>query len=219
MSTHTIRATLLCDGPSDSVLERILSQLWRERIDGIALDITFADTRRMESKRGVFSERIHETLQKYPCEVLFLHRDAENQSAEDRKQQMESALGEVSPSAMDGIFPVYVIPVRMTEAWLLIDEQAIRLAAEFPQGTHDIGMPALKTLESLPDPKTTLHGLIVEASLRTGRHRARLVKKKAQKVQEVASYIQDFSPLRQLSAFQALEAQIENLARELQRRN
>ena len=47
---------------------------------------------------------------------------------------------------------VLVIPVRMTEAWLLIDELALRRAAGNPNGRNPLDLPALKDLEALPEP-------------------------------------------------------------------
>jgi len=52
---------------------------------------------------------------------------------------------------------VPAVPVRMTEAWLLFDEAAIRRAAGCPNGSMPLELPSLKTSEDIPDPKTILH--------------------------------------------------------------
>jgi hypothetical protein len=51
---------------------------------------------------------------------------------------------------------VCVIPVKMTEAWLLIDEKAIREAAGNPKGRQPLNLPKPSKTEELSDPKETL---------------------------------------------------------------
>lgn len=100
-----------------------------------------------------------------------------------------------------------VIPVRMLEAWLLFDEVAIRKAAGNPGGKCQLNLPNLRRLEEIADPKNELHSVLQQASELTGR---RLKKFNVyEKIFRVADLITDFSPLRQLSAFQALETDIQ----------
>lgn len=68
---------------------------------------------------------------------------------------------------------ILIVPVRMQEPWLLFDEQAIRRAAGNPGGKTALPLPRLTQLESLPDPKETLYGLLVAASEHQGRRRGR----------------------------------------------
>ncbi len=63
---------------------------------------------------------------------------------------------------------ILIVPVRMQEPWLLFDEQAIRWAAGNPGGKTALALPRLTQLESLPDPKETLYGLLVTASEHPG---------------------------------------------------
>ncbi len=94
----------------------------------------------------------------------------------------------------------------MQEAWLLFDEAALRTAAGNPRGRQPLALPRTADLEDLPDPKRILHDLIREASGLHGRRRKRVpVSFYAGRVAEL---IEDFAPLRVLSAFQALEADI-----------
>jgi hypothetical protein len=44
----------------------------------------------------------------------------------------------------------------MTEAWLLIDEKAIREAAGNPKGRQPLNLPKPSKTEELSDPKETL---------------------------------------------------------------
>jgi hypothetical protein len=189
--------TLLSDGSSDRALIPVLEWLLQSN-SGQDFDSQWADLRSLRQSPRTLAERIRATQALYPCDLLFVHRDAERESREMRLAEIRRALGEVlTPAA------VCVIPVRMQEAWLLIDEGALRLAADNPRGRRALNMPSLERLEELPDPKDTLYGLLVEASgLRPGRLHSF---HPAERVHRMANLITDFSPLRRLPAFRALE--------------
>ncbi len=101
---------------------------------------------------------------------------------------------------------VPVIPVRMTEAWLLTDESAIRRASGNPNGKVRLDLPPVSRLEALPDPKVELHRLLRVASELTGRRLKRLNEGSA--VHRVAEYTESFHQLRELSAFVTLEDEL-----------
>ena len=94
----------------------------------------------------------------------------------------------------------------MQEAWLLIDEAAIKTAAGNRRYTGELELPPVNRLEEIPDPKNLLNDLLRQASdLRRRRQRSFRVAKHARLVTE---FIEDFSPLRQLSAFAAFEEEV-----------
>lgn len=98
---------------------------------------------------------------------------------------------------------VAVVPVRTTEAWLLIEEQAIREAAGRPNGRDPLDLPSPARIEDLGDPKATLHQALRTASGRAGRRADRFHPESAH--HRLADLVRDWSPLRQLPAFRALE--------------
>jgi hypothetical protein len=102
------------------------------------------------------------------------------------------------------IVVVPVVPVRMLEAWLLSDESALRTAAGNPNGRRPLELPRIQEIESLPDPKGILHDLLRQAS-ELGSRRRRNVEVSAIRV---AERTEDFSRLRGLQAFRALEAEV-----------
>lgn len=65
----------------------------------------------------------------YPCDLIFIHRDAERQPPDLRRSEIVRALQEVENSDAQRPPAICVIPVRMQKAWLLFDELAIRKAA------------------------------------------------------------------------------------------
>ncbi len=94
----------------------------------------------------------------------------------------------------------------------MIDEAAVKAAAGNKRYTGQIDLPAINRLESLPDPKSVLSQLLIQASdLNRRRLRSFRVTKHAERVTE---FIDDFSPLRQLSAFAALEEEVSNAIQE-----
>jgi hypothetical protein len=146
----------------------------------------------------MLADRLRNAVELYPCDLLFVHRDVEGASIDDR-------CAEISAAAKALAIPwVPVTPIRMTEAWLLLDETALRRAAGRPRGNEALTLPPLQILESLPDPKQTLFEAIRRASGLSGRRLDKL--RPEQVLHQLAGIIDDYSSLRQLSAFRALEA-------------
>ncbi|MGH9425713.1 MAG: hypothetical protein ACRD2L_05325 [Terriglobia bacterium] len=157
-------------------------------------------------------ERIQTAIELYPCDILFIHRDAESETQELRAFEINSALREVEPRV--AIPPaVCVVPVRMQEAWLLFDEGAIRKAAGNPNGRDEIELPALTRIEQLPDPKQKLYELLRAASGLSGRRLSRL--RPSVYAPRVSEFVESFAPLRVLPAFQALELEVRQTTNQL----
>ncbi|MBI3001885.1 MAG: DUF4276 family protein [Deltaproteobacteria bacterium] len=197
--------TLLADGPGDAALIPILRWSLRQRMQLTTIQSEWADLRRLPNPPRDLPSRILQALKLYPCDVLFVHRDAENQNPDLRYREIEEAMERVT-AEIGGRHYVCVVPVRMQEAWLLISQSAIRRAAGNPNGTKALALPDVSEIESIPSPKNRLLQLLKDASELTGR---RLKKFRPTKhVHLIAANISDFSPLCQLPAFQRLEADI-----------
>jgi len=200
-----MRFTLVSDGASDQALLPIL--VWSLLQAGVTSDLQprWAEFRHLVKPPVGLVEKIAKALDLYPCDLLFVHRDAENQPAASRKREIGSAIAEVRKRGMN-IPHVCVIPVRMQEAWLLFDESAIRKAAGNPNGTVRLNMPRIKEMENIPDPKDRLFEAIRNASELNGRRLRKLSVTQAR--YRIAEIIDDFSELRVLPAFQAFEAEL-----------
>lgn len=206
--------TLLADGTSDKVLIPILTWLLRQHGVTCAIHPQWGETGlRFLGKSRCLSDKILITLKYDPCDLLFIHRDAEREPREKRVQEINEAINQLKTP------PCYVciIPVRMQEAWLLFDENAIRQAAGNPKGREPIKLPSLKSIENEPNPKKLLHDLLCKASERKGRDLKKF--RSEQAAQRITELITDFSPLRILSAFQLLEQEITDAIRTLEQGN
>ncbi|MBD2243033.1 DUF4276 family protein [Nostoc sp. FACHB-888] len=201
--------TLLSDGSSDKALMPILTWLLRTHQVECAIQSNWADLRRLPKPPKKLLPRIINSLELYPCDLLFIHRDAERESREKRITEILEALEEAVKKSVVVPPHICVIPVRMQEAWLLFDETALRKAAGNPCGRKPLHLPDIRKLEQLPDPKDILYRLLCEASELTGRRLKQFSVN--ERVHRLAELIDDFSPLRALSAFQLLETEIQQV--------
>ena len=200
--------TLMADGSSDRALLPILTWLLRQSCGAIPIQPEFADLRRLPRPPEELSERINQSVELYPCDLLFVHRDAESAPIEEREAEIRKALEE--SLVEDSVPVVCVVPVRMQEAWLLIDEAALRKAAGNPNGTQPLAMPDVQRLEELADPKQLIRDLLSQASGLQGRRLKRFNWRSS--VHRVAEIIDDFSALYGLAAFQRLAAEVKRVA-------
>ena len=205
----SLNITLVTEGTSDVAL--IPHIRWLLRQNGISnpIETTWADLRHLprnlETKRLI--NKIPLTLELYPCDILFIHRDSDNTSVEERETEILNAIENIGGTKPD--YFICVIPIKETEAWLLFNENAIRRAAGNPNGNEILGLPKLKDIESLADPKQILNEKLKIASGRKGRRLAKF--NVGHSVTLISEYIEDFSPLRNLSAFNKLETNIKEL--------
>lgn len=192
-----LRYTLLGDGASDRVLIHPIR--WALRVEQVAVETgRWADLSRLRPRPASLADRIHRAIELYPAELLFVHRDAEGEQREHRLEEIRTAVGATCERH------VPVVPVRMTEAWLLHDEAAIRRASGNPNGRTDPGLPRPEGVERLSDPKETLRCALLEASELPARRRRRLATRFGDMRARTAELIGDFAPLRAAPAFAAL---------------
>lgn len=198
------RFTLVAEGSSDAVLIPIINWLWtqhrpQEVVTGRFAELPMVDSRLIEDKVGP-------ALELYPCDVLFIHRDADREPVSQRENEIEAAVKKcrITPPA------ICVVPVRMTEAWMLFDECAIRKAAGNPNGKMRLSLPSLAKAEARPDPKADLRKAVKTASGLSAQRLSRFNASAACRL--VSEHIQDFSPLRKLGSFARLEDHFSSLS-------
>ncbi|WP_083259350.1 DUF4276 family protein [Variovorax boronicumulans] len=191
-----LTATLVVDGTSDRTLLPVVQFLldewspWPHRI-------LFAEG----LHNGPLTTRLPRALQLYPCDLLFVHRDAEATPATNRQEEIEAAARQIKRPPSH----ICLIPVRMTESWLLLDQQAIRTAAGNPQGTAVLQLPPAKAVEKLADPKAKLFEALIAASDRTGRRKRQF---KPEAARHRVAELMDLSNLRAIPSFAHAESQV-----------
>ena len=202
-----LRFTLVADGPTDAVLLYLLRWLLIQNGVVRPIEPAWADLRQLPKPPTGLERKIEAALDLYPCDLLFIHRDAEKQPREDRIGEIQQAVRRLSSDLFASKPHVCVVPIRMTEAWFLFDELSIRRAAGNPAGRGILSLPQLSKIEALPYPKQALHDLLRAATELPLRRLKKF--SPAQAGYRLAELIDDFSPLRQLSAFSNLEAELQ----------
>lgn len=193
-----IDVSLCCDGPSDRLLLPLV--VWS--IQQLRLDLEPQSYGPCRNNQGTLRNRIQRTLSDFPCDLLVIHRDAENEEPELRQDEIASAVQALQLPQVH----VPIVPVRMTEAWLLLDEDAIRRAAGNPNGRVNLGLPPPHRLESLHDPKSLLKEKLLLATGLNSRRRPNFDFNAArQRIVDVMNY----HLLRELNAYQEFLRRLE----------
>lgn len=204
------RALFMADGPSDLPLATHLEALCLRT--GIEISFVSFDPFRLSSSRTV-QGRLRAALNEDPdFACIFVHRDAEGQDPQWRREEV--AEGCVKAGHGGPVVPV--VPVRMTEAWLLLDEQAIRRVAGKPSGTNDLDLPRLKEVESLADPKTRLRQVLVTAaSPNRARQRKAFTKRFGEHRRQLLELLDIDGDVTRLDAWKQLKTDIQTLRTQL----
>jgi hypothetical protein len=192
--TAALHYVLLADGGRDRALRHVID--WAIQAAQPELKVrgfTFC------KREGPVGAAIRGVVDRYRPELLFVHRDAEAAPLHERRAEIP----------LIGARIVRVVPVRMTEAWLLFDEGAIRLAAGRPHGREPVGLPPVRRLDRLADPKRALAvSMLAACGTPRGRRRERASRDEPQWCERVAARVADFAPLRVLPAFQEFEEEL-----------
>lgn len=201
-----LQFTLLADGSSDKALIPLLTRLIEETRPGIAAQGELADFRHLKRPPKGLGSRIKASVELFPCSLLFVHRDAEHDPHEARRIEIRAAVQALEQEGLIEIPTVCVVPVRMQEAWLLVDENAIRTAAGNPDGRMRLNLPRPHRIEDTPNPKELLFAALRTASGKSGRKLKNLPL--AALRHRVADLMEDITALRGLPAFAALEQEL-----------
>ena len=163
----TLRFLLVCEGSSDAALIPHISRL--------LLKFGLLDPQGISwTRSGPLVDKISEGLRHSGgCDLLLVHRDADSEvdtassGPKKRAEEIEEAVyrsGYIGPWAG-------IVPVRMTESWLLLDGLAIRQVTKKPNGSVPLGLPNKNQVESESDPKACLEQALLAASETSRRRR------------------------------------------------
>lgn len=204
---NELKYTLIADGSSDMTLLRIIKWSLDNLYPKLPNDGSFADFRNIQEPPKRLADKVRTAKLYYPFDILFVHRDAESTNSRLIAQRCQEVNAELQEEDIDKT--ICIVPIKMMETWLLIDEVAIKKAAENRNYRGIINLPSLRILERESQPKELLHALLREASGKKGRNLKKFNIDKA--VHLVAENIEDFSPLRNLVAFQAFEDELKKV--------
>ena len=193
----TVRFLLVCEGSSDTGLipyiGRLLIQNGQTDPEGTSW-----------IWGGALVDKIRGGLQHSGgCDLLFIHRDADA-SQESSGAGPERRYDEVARAVADASYEgawVGIVPVRMTEAWLLLDELAIRRVAGRPHGDEPLGLPLTNQVQNESDPKGRLAEALITASGAKGRRLRRFTRDLPQFRRQLLEDLPTGGPLEQVPSW------------------
>lgn len=137
-------------------------------------------------------------------DLLLIHRDADRTSRAERVSEIRAATEKAMPDRPW----VPVVPIRMTEAWLVLDELLIREVAGNPKGRIPLSIPAPREAERIADPKALLKELLATASELTGRRRRMFQARFAYHRRLILERIDPQGQVGMLGSWQAFESDL-----------
>lgn len=197
---NTLRFTLVGEGTSDRVLIPILRWMLGIRHPDSEWIGQPANLHELPKPPRGLQGKIATASDLFPADVIFIHRDADRESPSKRRDEIAEALRMLPTRPARHCVPV--IPVRMTEAWLLISESALRSASGNPGGRKPLSLPPVSKLESVADPKQLLQDLLLEASELTGRRRKKFSFPEVRA--RIPDFLEDFETLLRLPSAKEL---------------
>lgn len=182
---------LVCEGNSDAPLAFHIQRLFES--SGFSRpDFDISPEGRL------LVEKISNGLGMAPhYDVLFVHRDADRAGSDARYREITEAIEQVEYRGQW----VGIVPVRMTESWLLMDEDAIRSIAGNPNGRLQLDLPSPTEAERMADPKSALQLAIITGAEVRGRRRRALAKRLPNMRDQLLGNLPVGGPLEQLPSW------------------
>lgn len=146
-------------------------------------------------------------------DLLFIHRDADGRDPTPRYEEIAQAIESLGVS----IPYVAVVPVQETEAWLLLDEEAIQYVVKKSKGRMRLNLPSPKQVENIAKPKERLKELLARASGLKGRRLKNFNKKFPQHRRKLLENLDCSGPVSEVPAFKRLVDEIAQAIEKLKR--
>jgi len=199
-----LRVLFLGEGTSDEGLALHVERIAAEC--GVDVAITVP---RLEFVPGYIDRTVAGKLQGIlrmggTYDVVVIHRDGDRDGRDARLEEISAAVEQVTPDVKH----VCVIPIRMTEAWLVLDEPAIREVAGNPNGREPLQIPKPAAAERISDPKAMLKELLETASGLTGRRLRDFKTKFPVHRRLLLERLRPDGPVRQLSAWRHFDEDV-----------
>ena len=210
MTARSVSFAFLCEGSSDTGLiahlETLLVHFGAQEATG-----------QPDTRKGTIPARLRQLRTEETgtgIDMVFIHRDSDGPDREGREREIRRGVEESG-------FPhpfIPVIPVQETEAWLLLDEQAIRDVVA-SKGKQPLRLPKPNAIEGTRNPKEILQKALLAASETSGR---RLKKEKnsfSRHRRVLMQRLDPFGAVRDLPSWQCLERDIQRALAQLENQN
>ncbi|MBB4906999.1 hypothetical protein [Actinophytocola algeriensis] len=194
----TIRIVFLREGTSDSgIVPHIEAIAANHDLD---VSVTDPELDRLPKPPGLaVAAKLRAVLEMGGVyDLIVVHRDADNQGVDARVDEIAAAVAVVTADVPH----VPVVPVRMTEAWLLTSEDEVRRVAGNPTGRMPLGLPNLGALERIADPKELLRDALATASGVSGRRLDQVRKRFSQHRRQLLERLDRDGPVARLPSWQ-----------------
>ncbi|MER6592051.1 hypothetical protein ABT214_09390 [Micromonospora purpureochromogenes] len=198
MSDRTYSGLFIAEGSSDQPLAEHIELLFYER--GVDVKLSHPAFERLPKVGKDVGSRVESgiKLMDGDADLIVVHRDADNAGHQARLNEIRTAVGTL-----------------MTEAWLLLDEAAIRQVAGNPRGRMNLGLPKLHEVESTADPKRLLRECILRAAEVTGRRRETVKGRFDEHRRQLLSRLDRSGPVRRLDSWNRLVNEIDHVVKYL----
>ena len=200
----TIRILFLGEGTSDDGIADHIGAIAADR--GVDVTVTNPELGRLEHVGHSLQDKLTAVRNlggEY--ELVAVHRDADAMGRHVRVSEIGAVIREHMPQVVH----VPIVPVRMTEAWLLVDESAIRRVAGNPNGRCALGLPHVRRIEAIPDPKAELKQVLSKASELTGRKLDRFNRRFSENRRQLLQRLDADGPVSRLPSWQAFVGDVE----------
>lgn len=202
---------LFAEGPTDYYFLRPLLQRLCEDIcaseaqfpvevsEVLALDDPKSEDRMPRAERIAQSA----VMAKGAWSVLFIHTDGAGDPDKARAQLIQPGLERVHGLMEGKSVGVGVVPIRETEAWIISDGDSLRCAFGTELTDAQLGLPPLRNIEGIADPKAYLDRAFTSTNPSSKRLR-----------QGVSPYLNALGEqisldlLRRVASFRALEGEL-----------
>lgn len=204
---------LLGEGSSDLRLtehiEQILIMEGFDEVSGDAPDLSMF----VQPVGLTVKSKLEAVIKHYPgVDLIFIHRDADNAGIAAREQEIIDACSDLHLTAV--IVPV--VPVKMLEAWLLADQDKIKMVGGGRGYRGNIeGVPSIAALENVRDAKSVLLSALCEVSGASG-GRLRDFKKRFPEMRARLTYDLDpDGPVNGLDSYRRFRQAVAQVAQQL----
>jgi hypothetical protein len=207
MTARTFIGLFVAEGSSDLPLSDIVERMFFDK--DLSVQIRRPDFGLLPGVAKDVRSRLEAGCELAGDDVDFfvVHRDADNAGSQARRTEILAAARLIR----DATPVVPVIPIRMTEAWLLLDEVDIRTVAGNPRGRAPLELPKLHEVEQVADPKSLLSECLLRAADVTGRRRERLATRFPQHRRQLLERLDTAGRVTELSSWKQLTADIDAL--------